>query len=184
MGSSAGADGSNYVVIFRRVFFPASTVPQMYWEAGTTHPTTEFGERRTDNSSCQAARCRFLMGKAEMSTAGGALLAAPSVLSHGPKWVRCHLLPHQGAHLPQQHPIQTPRCTQMLPVRVVCTRKRWQILPGNPKTPAHVQAANNMALKHTWDISSLPAFWDLGLAAFVWGELQGSQELNGKCWGF
>lgn len=56
MGSGAGADGSNYVAIFRRVFFPASTVPKMYWEAGTTHSTREFWERRTDNSSHQAVR--------------------------------------------------------------------------------------------------------------------------------
>lgn len=140
MGSSAGADGSNYVVIFRRVFFPASTVPKMYWEGGTTHPTTEFQERQTDNSSVRLREglwCDFHMEKPEMSTTGGALMAARSVLSHSLKWVRC-LLPHQGTHLPLQHPTQTPRCSsnpfleQWLPVRMVQTRHGSFSL-GTPK---------------------------------------------------
>lgn len=151
----------------------------MYWEAGTTHPTTEFWERRTDNSSCQAVRgpqVSLSHGESRDAHAGGALLAALSVLSHSLKWVRCLLPLHQGTHLPQQHPNQTPRCSpnpfleQWLPLRVVQTKGTWQFLPGNPKTPANVHTANSLALKHTRDISSLPAFWDLGPATFAWGD--------------
>lgn len=109
-----------------------------------------------------------------MSTTGGALMAARSVLSHSLKWVRC-LLPHQGTHLPLQHPTQTPRCSsnpfleQWLPVRVVQTRHGSFSL-GNPKTPPHTHAVHSSALKHTWDISSLPVFCNLGLATFTWGD--------------
>ena len=84
---------------------------------------------------------------------------------------RC-ILPHQGTHLPPKHGrltrtsdehglAQILSWTGGCPCGVVQTAKAQQLLPGNPKTPAQTHAAHSQALKHTLNISPLPAFCNL-----------------------
>lgn len=119
-------------MIFRRVFFPASTVPKMYWGGRTTHSTTEFQERRTiPPPGCKlASGVTFPWGNQEMPG-----VAVPLV-EHG--WL-VSVLSHKRSETSPSPLIH-----------------RWE-----PQNSPQTQAAHSRALKHTLNICPLRTFCNL-----------------------